>query len=68
MRSFSEEELRKIKQFAGMTDLEFYEKYVANASLQEQAEFLNEFPEFMMEDKAEGDAEGRRNHRKSEKV
>lgn len=38
-----------IKELIQMSDMEFYEKYLADLSLEEQAEFLQRFPEFLKE-------------------
>lgn len=44
-----------IREFAEMSDFEFYEKYLADASMEELAEFCREFPEFLEDDNADGD-------------
>lgn len=47
MKEYTEEQMRRIREFATMTDFEFYEKYLADATLEEQAAFMKEFPEFL---------------------
>lgn len=52
MRKFTDEELSRLIRFFKMSDYEFYDEYIADAPLEEQAEFMNEFPEFMSGDGA----------------
>ena len=48
MVELNEEQRKRLLDFCGMTDLEFYEKYLADLTLEEQATFMNEFPEFLI--------------------
>ena len=41
------EQCKRILDFCGMTDLEFYEKHLADLTLEEQAAFMEEFPDFL---------------------
>lgn len=43
---YTDAQLKRVTDFLRITDEEFYEKYVLGASLDEQMEFLEEFPEF----------------------
>ncbi len=47
-----------IKELAGMTDYEFFEKYLADASTEELAEFCREFPGFLEDGKTDVDISG----------
>ncbi len=47
---WNEAALLRLKKFAEMSDLEFYEKYLENASFEDFAEFCKEFPGFLEED------------------
>lgn len=47
MRKFTDEQLNRLLRFFRMSDYEYYDKYIADAPLEEQAELMNEFPEFM---------------------
>lgn len=49
MKVYSEEAIGGISELIHMSDMEFYEKYVADAPLEEQKRFLEEFPEFLPE-------------------
>ena len=42
----TEEQAKRLDQFFRMSDWDFYEKYVADAPLEVQAEFLNDNPDF----------------------
>ena len=42
--------LESLRRFAEMTDLEFYEEFLEDASLEELGEFCREFPDFLEED------------------
>lgn len=46
-----------IKELIQMSDLEFYEKYLAGLPLEEQAAFFEEFPEFLKAEPLEYEAE-----------
>ena len=46
MFEMNEEQRKRLLDFCGMTDLEFYERYLADLTLEEQAAFMDEFPEF----------------------
>ena len=48
--------LANLKEFAEMSDLEFYERFLEDAPLEELAEFCREFPDFL-EDAREADQE-----------
>ncbi len=45
----------KLIRLMEMSDLDFYEEFLADAPLEEQAEFCREFPEFLEEEAAGGD-------------
>lgn len=47
MNEFTDEQLERLWKFLGMSDFEFYDKFVADALLKVQTEFMNEFPEFL---------------------
>ena len=47
MIELNEEQRKRLLDFCGMTDLEFYERYLADLTLEEQAAFMDEFPEFL---------------------
>ena len=47
MIELNEDQAKRLLDFCGMTDLEFYEKYLAQLTLEEQAAFMDEFPEFL---------------------
>lgn len=47
MKEYTEEQMKRIREFATMSDWDFYEKYLADAPLEEQAAFMNEFPDFL---------------------
>ena len=47
---WNETALLRLKRLAEMSDLEFYEKYLEDASFEDLAEFCKEFPEFLEED------------------
>ena len=44
-------QVEKILDFAFSSDIEFYEKHLADLSLEEQAAFMEEFPDFLSGDK-----------------
>lgn len=46
-RELTEEQAKRLDQFFRMSDWDFYEKYVADAPLEVQAEFLNDNPDFL---------------------
>lgn len=41
-------------EFCFCSDLEFYEKHLADLPLEEQAAFMNEFPDFLQTDNVNG--------------
>ncbi len=45
----------KLIELMEMSDLDFYDKFLADAPFEEQAEFFREFPEFLEKDAEEGD-------------
>lgn len=47
MIELNEEQSKRLLDFCGMTDLEFYERYLADLTLEEQAAFMDEFPDFL---------------------
>lgn len=47
MREFTEEELKRVYGLIELSDEDFYEQFLADASLEELAAFLEEFPDFM---------------------
>lgn len=47
MFELNEEQKKRLLNFCGMSDLEFYERYLADLTLEEQAAFMDEFPEFL---------------------
>ncbi len=49
------ERKEKLIELMKMSDLDFYDEFLADASFEEQAEFFREFPEFLEEEAAEGD-------------
>lgn len=55
MNEFTDEQLERLWKFLGMSDFEFYDKFVADALLEVQTEFMNEFPEFLSGDEAKAD-------------
>lgn len=50
MVKITDEQKNRLLDFFNMTDLEFYERYLADSSLEEQAAFMKEFPDFLNED------------------
>lgn len=52
MIELNEEQSKRLLDFCGMTDLEFYEKHLADLTLEEQAAFMEEFPDFLSNRKA----------------
>ena len=54
------EQCKRILDFCCMTDLEFYEKHLADLTLEEQAAFMEEFPDFLSNRKAEESDLGRK--------
>ena len=52
MFELNEEQRKRLLDFFGMTDLEFYERYLADLTLEEQAAFMDEFPEFLSVEEA----------------
>lgn len=57
MGKLFDEQFTQLKEFIDMSDVEFYEKFVINALLEEQAAFMQEFPEFMKADPMIGSLE-----------
>lgn len=53
MRELTEEQRKRIEEFIEMDDMEFFEKHLADASIEELAVFLEEFPEFLNEESIE---------------
>lgn len=51
MFNFTDEQKKRLLDFFNMTDFEFYERYLADLPLEEQAAFMEEFPEFLDDDK-----------------
>lgn len=49
MRELKESEEKRVLEFCFSSDLEFYEKHLADLTLEEQAAFMNEFPGFLSE-------------------
>lgn len=49
MRELKEEEEKRLLEICFSSDLEFYEKHLADLTLEEQAAFMNEFPGFLSE-------------------
>ena len=47
MIELNEEQSKRLLDFCCMTDLEFYEKHLADLTLEEQAAFMEEFPDFL---------------------
>lgn len=45
-RELTEEQAKRLDQLFRMSDWDFYEKYVADAPLEVQAEFFNDNPDF----------------------
>lgn len=45
-------QVEKILDFAFSSDIEFYEKHLADLPLEEQAAFMEEFPDFLSSKKA----------------
>ena len=45
----------KLIELMKMSDLDFYDEFLADAPLEEQAEFFREFPEFLEKEAADGD-------------
>jgi len=43
----TEKQVNRIINFFGMDDFDFYDKYILTLSLEEQACFFAEFPDFM---------------------
>lgn len=50
MKDLNEEQVKRFEEFMKMDDMEYFEKYLADASVEELAAFLEEFPEFMSEE------------------
>lgn len=50
MRELKKEENKRVLEFCFGSDIEFYEKYLADLTLEDQAAFMNEFPEFLPEE------------------
>ena len=48
-------QVENILDFAFSSDIEFYEKHLADLSLEEQAAFMEEFPDFLNNRKEESD-------------
>ena len=53
MGKYTKEQMKRLYEFATMTDFEFYDKYLGDAFLEEQAAFMKEFPEFMSGERVE---------------
>ena len=53
-------QVENILDFAFSNDIEFYEKHLADLSLEEQAAFMEEFPDFLSNRKAEESDLGRK--------
>ena len=49
------EKKEKLIELMKMSDLDFYDEFLADAPFEEQAEFFREFPEFLEKEAAEGD-------------
>lgn len=49
MRELKGEEEKRLLEFCFSSDLEFYEKHLADLTIEEQAAFMNEFPGFLEE-------------------
>ena len=47
MFELNEEQKKRLLNFCGMSDLELYERSLADLTLEEQAAFMDEFPEFL---------------------
>ena len=60
MIELNEEQSKRLLDFCCMTDLEFYEKHLADLTLEEQAAFMEEFPDFLSNRKAEESDLGRK--------
>lgn len=43
----NKEQRKRLKAFVQMDDIEFYEQYLSDTSLEEQAAFMKEFPDFL---------------------
>lgn len=54
-----DEKKEKLIGLMEMSDLDFYEEFVADAPFEEQAEFFREFPEFLEEDADAGENLGK---------
>ena len=54
-----DEKKEKLIGLMEMSDLDFYEEFVADAPFEEQAEFFREFPEFLEEDANAGEDIGK---------
>lgn len=57
-----------IKELIQMSDEEFYEKYLADMSLEEQAAFFEEFPEFLKETPLQCKAEEDRLYQRIQRI
>ena len=62
-----DEKKEKLAELMNMSDLDFYEEFLADAPFEEQAEFFREFPEFL-EKEAEADADLEKCDVKSEDI
>ncbi len=45
------EQMKKVEKFGKMTDEEFYDEFISEAPIEDQAEFMQDFPEFMTKEK-----------------
>lgn len=50
MRELKEEATKRVLEFCFGSDLEFYEQYLADLTLEDQAAFMKKFPEFLTEE------------------
>ena len=53
------EKKEKLIELMKMSDLDFYDEFLADAPFEEQAEFFREFPEFLEKDAVGGDDLGK---------
>lgn len=53
MKELNEEQRKRFEEFIQMDDMEYFEKHLADASVEELAAFLKEFPEFMSDEEKE---------------
>lgn len=53
MRKYTREQLEMVQKFATMSELEYYEQYIADAPLEEQEKWIEEFAEIAVEDSSE---------------